>query len=61
MEIETTIEIKPDEIKSDHMKTIDPLDIKESSTTPTKPSLYYEKPLKKTSSYYEQPNADLMK
>ena len=42
--LEATIEMKPDEIKADHMKIINSLDMKISSITSNKPSLSYEQP-----------------
>ena len=49
-EIEATIEMKIDQIKADHIKTINQLDMKISSIASNKPS-----------SYYEQPSTDLTK
>ena len=43
-EPEATIEMKLDDIKAGHMKTIDSIDVKISSITSNKPSSYYEQP-----------------
>ena len=50
LELEETFEIKLDEVKDDHMKTINSFDMKISAITPNKPY-----------SYYEQTYADLTK
>ena len=43
-ELEETIEMKPDEIKADYMKTFDYFDMKISAMIPNKPSSPYEQP-----------------
>ena len=43
-ELESTIEMKFDEIKADHVKTFNSFDMKISSITSNKPSSSYEQP-----------------